>query len=480
MSKYEIMVLFSGKLNVNEAEKILNELNKNIKSDNLEVKFLYTKELAYPIHNEILAHYYQLNFDGEGDSFADWKRLVLINKSILRHLIINLSKDYGWRASNNSKKVKISIAQKKKYDEIINNPDYVHPKPGPQIIARKKKRDEWTLVSRVGANGPEDITIKNIKSKKNKFSELPEYKIVSKKHQYKTEESASAHSNSKHEKVNFSKEEVAKNLENNFVEEKVIEPSTLPVKQEDKTEVLKTLVNDVSKKESIIDSSHLEVEKPITIEENIDHSNHSKVEEPTFVEEKNDLSNHLKTEEHITEDQPVSTLNVEDTKKTKTIEKVDPVKKEKNQKEKDQVQLFKVGTKVESKKNDQEKIDTKQPTKKKVDLQEKTKKPSLIKKILKPKVKTTSEKTHETSKVKHKAHPHLIENIKDKELLDLHKEKTKQKTKVNSSLAKEKKVTSKSSAKMESDKKRTLKPLLTKTKSKVAQTKKTSTKKSGK
>jgi small subunit ribosomal protein S6 len=48
---------------------------------------------------------------------AEFRRLALINKSVLRHLIINLEKDYGYRAINNPKKVKVSEVKFKKFQE---------------------------------------------------------------------------------------------------------------------------------------------------------------------------------------------------------------------------------------------------------------------------------------------------------------------------------------------------------------------------
>lgn len=158
MAKYEIMVLVSGKLTQPEADHVHNELLKHIKVPDLTSKHWGTHELAYPIRGEHTAHYYLINFDGGPQSFFEWRRLTLINKSVLRHLVINLEKDYAWRVSQNAKKVKRAETQQAKYDEIVNNPDYVptrKPLPPPY---KPKKRDEWTIVKKIGPNGPEDIS----------------------------------------------------------------------------------------------------------------------------------------------------------------------------------------------------------------------------------------------------------------------------------------------------------------------------------
>jgi ribosomal protein S6 len=47
----------------------------------------------------------------------EFKRLALLNTSVLRHLIINLENDYGYNASINSKKIKESAISKKRYEK---------------------------------------------------------------------------------------------------------------------------------------------------------------------------------------------------------------------------------------------------------------------------------------------------------------------------------------------------------------------------
>lgn len=148
MAKYEIMLLISGKAQAPEAEALVEQLKVNIKSDNLNVNYLGIKELAYEINKEKTAHYYLLNFDGEANSFFDFHRLALINKSVLRHLIVNLDKDYGARAIRNEKKVKIAKTKQSKYDEIIQNPDAPKAPQRKAKYERPKKRDEWELVQR--------------------------------------------------------------------------------------------------------------------------------------------------------------------------------------------------------------------------------------------------------------------------------------------------------------------------------------------
>jgi small subunit ribosomal protein S6 len=74
--------------------------------------------MAYQINGQSKAWYLQYNFDCEiPANIAEFRRLALINKAVLRHLIINLEKDYGYRAINNPKKVKVSETKAKKFKE---------------------------------------------------------------------------------------------------------------------------------------------------------------------------------------------------------------------------------------------------------------------------------------------------------------------------------------------------------------------------
>ncbi|WP_052663505.1 30S ribosomal protein S6 [[Mycoplasma] testudinis] len=176
MAKYEVMLLVSGKISPEEASNVTEQMKQNIVSDNIETKYLGIKGLSYDIKKESTAHYFQLNFDGGPKSTFDFNRLALINKSILRHLIINLEKDYGWRAINNEKKVKLAKHRLSKFDEIMANPDAPRPLPRKARYEKSKRREEWELVRRVGSNGPED-TKRVAKSTSKKDGEVKKIEV---------------------------------------------------------------------------------------------------------------------------------------------------------------------------------------------------------------------------------------------------------------------------------------------------------------
>jgi small subunit ribosomal protein S6 len=114
MAKYEIMLILSEKLNEKEASDLCMDLSKHL-NVKIEVTKLGFNPLAYQINKNTKGHYFQLNFNSEDIAgINEFRRLTTINKNVLRHLIINLEKDYGYRATINPKK----IARSKKTAEI--------------------------------------------------------------------------------------------------------------------------------------------------------------------------------------------------------------------------------------------------------------------------------------------------------------------------------------------------------------------------
>lgn len=106
MAKYEAMLVIKGDLKENEANQTYEELAKIINSKNLKVTKLGLLDLAYEIKKQKQGWYFQMNFECEDQASMDeFRRLSRINKNLLRQLIINLEKDYGYKAANNPKKI---------------------------------------------------------------------------------------------------------------------------------------------------------------------------------------------------------------------------------------------------------------------------------------------------------------------------------------------------------------------------------------
>lgn len=119
MAKYEIMMVVDGRLDEAKAQSAIKELIGIIeKTDQFKFTNLGLKKLAYQINHLNEGWYFQYNFETNVPSIInEFKRLTLINKNVLRHLVINLEKDYGAKAINNPKKQKRSQIKLKKYTE---------------------------------------------------------------------------------------------------------------------------------------------------------------------------------------------------------------------------------------------------------------------------------------------------------------------------------------------------------------------------
>ncbi len=118
MAKYEIMLIVSGSLEEKAADKVADEILSSLKKTKVETTKYGSKQLAYVIKKDTHGYYYQYNFEtDEVPLINEFRRLCLINKNVLRHLIINCEKDYGYRASINEKKIKAAENQARIYQE---------------------------------------------------------------------------------------------------------------------------------------------------------------------------------------------------------------------------------------------------------------------------------------------------------------------------------------------------------------------------
>lgn len=105
MAKYEIMLIVRGDLEEAQADATCNELVLTL-GTKVELTKHGIKEMAYAIKKLNRGYYYQMNFELEGsEGINEFRRLAGINKSVLRQLIINLEKDYGYKATVNAKKI---------------------------------------------------------------------------------------------------------------------------------------------------------------------------------------------------------------------------------------------------------------------------------------------------------------------------------------------------------------------------------------
>jgi len=119
MTKYEIMLVVDGNIASADAEKVSKEMQAILKgAKGLKEEKLGLKKMAYKIGKCSSAYYFVLNFETEKtETIKEFNRLALINKSILRHLIINLEHNYGYKAINNTKKVKVAEKKAKVFAE---------------------------------------------------------------------------------------------------------------------------------------------------------------------------------------------------------------------------------------------------------------------------------------------------------------------------------------------------------------------------
>lgn len=118
MAKYEIMLIVSGSLDEKNADKVASDIVASLKKTKVETTKYGSKQLAYPIKKDTHGYYFQYNFEtDEVPLINEFRRLCLINKNVLRHLIINLEKDYGFKAAHNEKKIKAAENKARIYAE---------------------------------------------------------------------------------------------------------------------------------------------------------------------------------------------------------------------------------------------------------------------------------------------------------------------------------------------------------------------------
>ena len=126
MTNYEIMLVVNGTMSQKDADAVSANCQKLLKgTKDLKETNLGLKKMAYKINKINQAYYYVLNFAcDKPEIIREFNRLTLINKDVLRFLVMNVEHNYGYRAIHNEKKMaraktkaKIWAAKKKEYEE---------------------------------------------------------------------------------------------------------------------------------------------------------------------------------------------------------------------------------------------------------------------------------------------------------------------------------------------------------------------------
>ena len=92
MRKYEIMYILRADLEEEARKEVMAKLANIITSKGGEVtktdESMGLRELAYPIKKETKGYYVVLKVTMGNDAIAEFNRLVRIDNSVLRHLIV--------------------------------------------------------------------------------------------------------------------------------------------------------------------------------------------------------------------------------------------------------------------------------------------------------------------------------------------------------------------------------------------------------
>ena len=117
MSKYEICTIINGALTESEAKAALAKISKTVsKNKDYKEESLGLKDLAYEINHVKKGWYTILYFSSTiPNEIAEFDRLAKLSTDMIRHMIINLDKDYGANPASNPKRVKKANKQNALY-----------------------------------------------------------------------------------------------------------------------------------------------------------------------------------------------------------------------------------------------------------------------------------------------------------------------------------------------------------------------------
>lgn len=117
MAKYEIDLLIKGSLDEAAVAKSIKPLISLVeKQSEYNCDEWGRKDLAYTIKGEKSAYYYIITFSSNDPKIIkEFKRISNISQFVLRCLIINIEKTYGFRSTINEKRIKSNNIKQGKY-----------------------------------------------------------------------------------------------------------------------------------------------------------------------------------------------------------------------------------------------------------------------------------------------------------------------------------------------------------------------------
>ena len=93
MNKYEIMFIVRPDMEEAEIKKTAEEMKKVLtdgKANVLEEKAMGQRELAYEINKFTTGYYFLYVVEANAETVKEFDRIVRINESLLRHLIVKV------------------------------------------------------------------------------------------------------------------------------------------------------------------------------------------------------------------------------------------------------------------------------------------------------------------------------------------------------------------------------------------------------
>lgn len=97
MKQYEMMVIIDPEIGTDAIEESIKEIKSAIKSHKGEITFedfWGVRNLAYKIKNRDLGYYAVLNFSSEGDNLNELNTAMILENTVLRHMILSLPAEF--------------------------------------------------------------------------------------------------------------------------------------------------------------------------------------------------------------------------------------------------------------------------------------------------------------------------------------------------------------------------------------------------